>query len=569
MIQTARIQCTALAPRRRWLLGAAIGLAACTGNIGDRQPGGAGNIGEDPSALCTSKQPGESPIRRMTRVEYDNTVRDLLGDTSEPAKDFVVEEEALGFNNQATALGVTQLLAEQYMEASEKVAANATADAAKLAQLLDGCDPAADGADVCGEKFVEAFGQKAFRRLLQPDEVQRLNGVFTWGLTEYDFTTGIQLVIQAMLQSPHFLYRVEFGMPDPVENDVVALDHYEVASRLSYMLWNSMPDEELFAAAAAGELGTAEQIAKQARRMLDDDKARQAVANFHEQWLQLGKIESINKDSAIYPTYDDALRPMWKSETQAFLDYVVFDDAKGDVETLLTANYTFLNKELADFYGVTGPTGSEFEKVDTDSAERAGFLTQASVLAVNAKPNQSSPVHRGKFVRERLLCQILPPPPNNIQIKAPDLDPNLTTRERFNQHDKDPFCAGCHKLMDPIGLGFEHYDGVGLWRDKENGKAVDATGQINDSDDIDGPFDGAVELAHKLAESDQVRQCVATQWFRFGYGRAEQKGDQCNLEKVQDAFAAANYNVKELLVALTQTDAFIYRRKVVPEGGGQ
>ncbi len=269
-----------------------------------------------------------------------------------------------------------------------------------------------------------------------------------------------------MLQSPRFLYRVEMGMPDLLtgQPDVTALDSWEVATRLSFLLWSSIPDEELFAAAEADALGDAASIEKQARRMLEDPRARDAVANFHEQWLGLGKIGTLNKDVAVYPTYTPALRPLWEKETLSFLDHVVFDDDKGDVKTMLTAPYSMMNADLAAFYGVSGPKGAAFERVDLDPAQRAGLLTQASLLAVNSKPNQSSPIHRGKFVRERLLCQTLAPPPNNVNIQPPEVDPTATTREKFSQHSSDPACAGCHRLMDPIGFGFESYDGIGQFR---------------------------------------------------------------------------------------------------------
>jgi hypothetical protein len=185
------------------------------------------------------------------------------------------------------------------------------------------------------------------------------------------------------------------------------------------------------------------------------------------------------------------------------------------------------------------------------------------LLAVNSKPNQSSPIHRGKFVRERLLCQTLAPPPNNVNIQPPEVDPSATTREKFSQHSSDPGCAPCHKLMDPIGFGFEGYDGIGQFRTKDHGLPVDATGELTGTRDSDGPFDGAVELAARLGESADVRECLATQWFRFGYGHGEDKDDACAMSQLQDAFRAADYNVKELLVALTRTDAFRYRKVVV------
>ncbi|NUQ78285.1 MAG: DUF1592 domain-containing protein [Polyangiaceae bacterium] len=539
--------------RLLWIAGALALVAAC--EPGDPTPAG-------PQVLnCDPIEPGDAPIRRMTRAEYNNTVRDLLGDTSQPASSFVPEEEALGFNNQATSLGVTQLLAEQMMNAAEAVAQKATSD---LASLMPYCSVAAVGEDACAKLFIERFGRRAYRRPITPAEASRFFDLFAWGRDTYDFASGLGLVIQGMLQSPHFLYRVELGMPDPVEGDVVPLTSYEMASRLSYLLWNSMPDDELFDAADAGKLATKEQIAAQVRRMLEHPRARQAVANFHSQWLKLTHIENVAKDSAVYPLYHDGLRSLWKKETEAFLEHVVFD-GEGDVATLLAAPYSMMNAELATFYGIADPpSGEAFERVDLDPARRAGLLTHASLLAVNAKPNQSSPIHRGKFVREMLLCQTLPPPPNNIEIKPPEVKPGVTTRERFKEHANNPACSACHALMDPIGFGFENYDGIGLWRDKDQGLPVDASGNLYATKDIDGPFSGAVELANELAASAEVRQCVATQWFRFGYGRAEGKADACAMHEIQEAFAASGNNIKELLVALTQTEAFLYRHRHDP-----
>ncbi|WP_437727915.1 DUF1592 domain-containing protein [Sorangium sp. So ce861] len=533
--------------------------AACSGKSG------AGADGEP--TRCAEIRPGASPLRRMTRFEYNNTIRDLLGDDSAPADAFVVEEEALGFNNQAAALGVTPLLAEQLMKASEAIAARAARD---LERLLEGCDPAVQGPEVCADELIARFGKRAFRRPLTPAEGERFARLFAWGSAEHGFSTGVELVIQAMLQSPHFLYRVELGMPDPVGEGVVPLSDHEIASRLSYLLWGSMPDDALFAAADAGELRTAEQIAAHARRLLDDPRARAAVANFHAQWLQLSNIDTLTKDPAVYPSFDAGLPALLRAETEAFLEHVVFDDAAGDVATLLTAPYSLMNAELRAFYGLpAGPAGAPdaLAIVPLDPSQRAGFLTHASLLSVLAKPNQSSPVLRGKFVRERLLCQILPPPPPDVDIQPPDVREGIPTRRRFEQHAADPSCSGCHKLMDPIGFGFERYDGIGLYREADQGVPIDASGEIGGTGGADGPFDGAVELAHRLAQSDGVRQCVATQWFRFGYGRAEQAEDECSMTQIQAAFAESGYNIKALLVALTQTDAFRYRRALPGDGG--
>jgi hypothetical protein len=372
-----------------------------------------------------------------------------------------------------------------------------------------------------------------------------------------------------MLQSPHFLYRVEFGaqdLADPLDGDVVPLTSYEIASRLSYLLWNTMPDVALFEAADADQLQTATQVEAQARRMMDTPRAREAVKNFHRQWLGLGLIEahiSANGKSAeIYPDYADYLLPLWRRETEAFIDHAVFEQ-NANVEVLFTANYTMMNKPLADFYGVTGPTTAEFERVELDTAKYAGFLTHAGLLALYAKPDRSSPIHRGKFVREVLLCQAPPPPPDIIP-KPPTVDESQTTRDQFLQHSADALCSGCHRLMDPIGFGFEHFDGIGRYRETEWGLAIDASGELIETDN-DGPYNGVVELAAKLAASDQVKNCVARQWFQFGYGRSETSEDACSVQEIQTRFAAADYDIKELVIALTLTDAFRYRHASVAE----
>lgn len=553
----------------RWPIGLLL-FSACTGQFGDLPTTGGDEDEEVESPLCTSIEPGESPLRRMTRLEYDNTVFDLLGDDSRPASGFAREEESLGFNNQAAALVVSPLLAEQYMIASEGIAARASG---KLLAEVPSCLGAAGGA-ACRDElraFIASFGKRAFRRPLADDEIAELEALFQRGTAlgevEGDARTGLELVLQAMLQSPHFLYRVELGMPDPVEGDVVPLTPYEIASRLSYLLWGTMPDDALFAAAERGELATAEQIKAQAERMLEDDRAREAVKNFHRQWLGLAKIDEIaagGKDPSLYPDYRDELLPLFQAETEAFLDHAIFvDDAS--VTELFTAPYSMMNRELAEFYGIEGgPKGSAFERVELDPSQRAGFLTHAGLLALYAKPNRSSPVHRGRFVRQSLLCQIPPPPPDMVP-EPPMVDPTKTTREQFAQHVSDPNCRSCHAMLDPIGFGFEHYDALGRWRDRENGIPIDASGELTQTD-VDGPFDGAVELAHRLAQSEQVRACVVKQWFRFGYGRAEQREDACSVAQVNQAFEASRFNIKALLVALTQTDAFRYRHAVVAEG---
>jgi len=310
---------------------AAVFLVGCSGSIGG---GGERAINDDVAkSLCVV----DTPIRRLTRFEYNNTVRDLLGDTTGPADVLPPEEEVAGFNNQAAALTSSDLLIEQYMKVAEDVGARAVLD---IDALLPTCDPGLDGNDSCALTFIRDFGRRAFRRPLSQIEVERLKGVFDWAVTDPDlgrFEDGIQVVIEAALQAPSFLYRPELGGETPVEGDVVPFTSWEMATKLSYMLWNTMPDAALFAAAEADELTTKEQIAAQATRMLDDDKARDLIRNFHTQWLLLTHLDSVTKDTSVYPAFDDSLRPLWTEEIQAFVEYVILE-GDGSLRTLLTAD---------------------------------------------------------------------------------------------------------------------------------------------------------------------------------------------------------------------------------------
>jgi hypothetical protein len=530
--------------------------AACVGAIGDPL----GGPGAEPLACDgTTISPGEAPIRRMTHFEYDNTVRDLLGDTTQPATSFPADEVSGGFDNQASTLVVTELLAESYMNAAEALAATA----ATSLDALVGCDHTTVGDMACGAQFIESFGKKAFRRPLDTDGRALLTGVFTSALSQWDFPTAVQLVVQTALESPRFLYRFESGMPDPKAPGVSKLDAYEVASRLSYLLWGSMPDDTLMAAADAGALGTPDQVAAQARRMLADPKARDVIQNFHDQWLGLDGLENADKDTTLYPNYIPSLKATWKAETLAFVTDVVIDQ-NGDLTKLFTAPYTMMNADTAAFYGISnGPTGSAFVHVDLDPTQRAGLITQPSIMAVTAHADETSPVLRGKFIRENILCEPIAPPPPNVNVTPPSVDPGDTTRQRFSQHETDPYCASCHKMMDPIGFGFEHYDPLGLWRDTDQGQPVDATGDVTGSKDANGDFNGAVQLAQRLANSNEVRACVVSEWFTYAQGRPAASADACSTAQLQAAFKAANYNIQALLVALTQTDAFLYRNTVV------
>lgn len=519
-----------------------LALSGCTGEIGDPPTG--------PS------EPALAPMRRLTRFEYDNAVRDLLGDTTHPARSFAPDTEVLGFDNQTAGASVGRVQVEQYLAAAEALAATAVAD---LDRLL-AC-PFRGDEDHCARVFIDRFARRAYRRPLTDAERGRLLALYAADPAANDYPTRIGLVVQAVLQSPRFLYRVESGVPTAGDAAVLALDGYEIAARLSFLVWGSIPDDALLDAAEAGELATGQQVATQARRMLADPRAREGVRHFHEQWLGLGGLDALEKDAASFPAYNAELRPEWKEETLSFLDDAVFG-GRG-LRHVLTSPTTMVNGHLARFYGVDEPAGDGFQRVSLDPARYAGILSQPGVLAVHSKTNASSPVRRGKFVRERLLCQLMGSPPPDAPLGDASATSGMTTRERSDAHRADPACAGCHELMDPIGFGFEHFDGVGRWRDDEDGRSVDASGELSGTLDVDGTFDGVVELGRALADSHQVSNCVVRQWFTYGFGRPDVADDRGTIAELRAAFRGSDEDVRELIVAITRTNAFRFR--VAPE----
>jgi hypothetical protein len=550
------------------------GVAAGAAGTGGSATGAAGTgaAGTTPSlpAMCaasTTPRPGRSPLRRLNLAEYKRTVKDLLGVDTAAANTFPPDNTGLGFTNNADVLSVTSLLAESYMTAAETFAAAAVAKIAAAPTTLLPCDPAKpsdrSGEDACAKQFIGDFGLRAFRRPLTADETTTFTGLYTTGRTGGVFADGIALVIEAMLQSADFLYRVEASDPAAAADATAPVGPYEMATRLSYFLWGTMPDKALLDAAAAGKLGAPADLEPQARRMLADARARSSVASFHGEWLNTAQVLGIDKDKTMFPQLTDSVRAALYNEVSTFVDQVFWTDGK--VETLLSAPYSYVNKELAGFYGITPPAADGFQKVMLDAKQRAGIITQGAILAANAKANQTSPVLRGKFVREQLFCRQLPPPPANLVIVAPEVTPGSTTRQRFAQHEKDAGCAACHQLMDGIGLGFEAYDPVGRWRTSDQGLPIDASGSIVNTADANGPFNGGVELATKLAGSAEVRGCVVRQWFRYANGRSEIPDDACTLGTLNQQFDSEGHDMRELLVNIVMSDAFRYR---VVRGGG-
>jgi len=505
-------------------------------------------------AACKTAQVGPAPLRRLTRDEYNNTIRDLLGDTSSPGNRFPSEDVREGFANDVAGQSVSQLLVENLQQAAEEVAARAN-----LASVA-GCTPASAAAeDGCLQQLIQRLGKRAFRRPVKSDETAALTAVFRMARADLDFAGAAQTVIAAILQSPQFLYRIENTAAAPVAG-LVPLGGYEMASRLSYTFWGTMPDDALFAAADAGQLVTREQVAQQARRLVASPRAQPVLASFYAQWLGINNIRTVSKDKKTYPEFTPALGDAMLAETQAFASWVQWE-GDGKLQSLLTAPVAFVNTPLAKIYGLADPGSATAPKrVTVDPAQRSGILSLPGMMSVLATTMQSDPIRRGKFVRVQLLCQALPPPPPDVMAQPPELRAGATTRQRYQDHSANPACHPCHNLIDPIGFGFESYDGIGRFRTVENGGLpIDNLGELAGSRDADGTFRGAPELGKRLAASAEVGDCVARQWFRYASGRMDTAADACTLQTLGSAFAASGRDLRELLIAATQTDGFRFR----------
>ncbi len=532
---------------------------------GDGSEGSGSETGDPPpGAGCNGDdvQVGLARMRLLTRYEYDNTVLALLGDASAPAQTFPPENQSTAFENNASDHQVTKDTVRRYLEVAEDLAD--TARTGGFTSLPAGALPCdvASGDAACGTSFISSFGRRAFRRPLETDEQALFEDLFNGELAESGFEAAVAITLQAILQSPQFLYRIEM-LPEGASNgEVVQVSDYEAASRLSYFLAATTPDDALLDAAEAGELHTPEQLEAQARRILETPEARLAVRHFHRQWLGLSALQSVNKDPIAFPELDLATATAdWSKSVQDFTEHVVFD-AGGTFDDLLQSEAVFLSPPLAAFYGATDNGDGSY----TMPGDRAGLLTQPALMALYAYPDRSSPIARGVWVRQRMLCQTLPPPPDDVEIEPPSVDPGATTREQFDAHTTEPSCAGCHVLIDPLGFPFEHYDAVGRWRDDENGLTIDASGEFSGVVDeaLAGPVEDALDMAGKLAQSSDFRNCATEQWFTFALGRLpDEVADECSMLQASEVVAESG-DIRDLLVAIVVSDAFRFR---VVDGG--
>ncbi|WP_437617852.1 DUF1592 domain-containing protein [Sorangium sp. So ce1151] len=537
------------------LCAATLLLAGCTGSLG-APDGGDGPL---PGGAAASQVAERSMFPRLSHAQWENTVRDLLRLDDRPGLSASFTTDPLGgvFDNNEAALLVTPGLWGDYQRAAEELAAMVTDDEEKLGRLVPADLPAEPEARA--EAFVERFGERAFRRPLTAEERDTYLALFRHGKELFDgedpFVAGVRAALEAFLQSPHFVYRVELGA-GPAKGGLIPLSGYEVATKLAYLFWNTTPSDELLAAAKAGELSTSEAVRAHAERMLEDPRAREVVGAFHRQLYDHEQYHDLNKDQALYPEFVPEMGDDMQREAELFVEHVVFDK-EGGLTDLLTSRTAFVNDHLAAVYGVDGEFSEAFKQVELDGAERSGLLTRLGFLAAKATARQPDSIHRGVFVNLRILCAALPPPPDNATGLPPG--EKATNRERVEAHTGKGTCGeACHGTMiNPAGFAFEHYDAIGKHRTTDNGVPVNAA----DTYYLGGEprsYADAIEFSRVLAESNEAHACYARRWVEFAQGREVGAKDRELINELGEA-SHGGASTKELILQIVSSASFLAR----------
>lgn len=506
---------------------------------GIERPGG------EVEEVCRYINTEEAPLKRLTEDEYNSVVGDLFPGVGFERQTFAADEKVAGFDANILA-SVDKLIAEQYQLAAESVAGRVVSDF----ETVSGCGGA--DATACTHDYVSGIATRAFRRPLTQDETDRFTAFYDDQVAIHGGDVALRMTLEAILQHPEFLYRGDFLEGS---EPVVPLDDYQVAHRLSFFLWGSIPDDELLAAAEAGELAeNPDAVRAQARRMLQDDRARQTLNDVAMKWLRMDDFHTISKED---PAFTAELQESMEAETRAFIDHVLWE-GDGTLDTLLTADYTFVDAETAAIYGVEAADEGGLTRV-TLGENRAGLLTQPAVLAAHGYG--AAPVHRGVFVRQAFFCSRPPDPPDQL-VNPPETFEGQSERSKAEDRLAHSQCGGCHAQMDPVGLTFENFDELGRWTETDEfGNGVHSESDVIATQSINGPVNGAKELAHKLAGAPEVQNCVSKQFFRYALKRMEHTDkDACSLHMISEAMQDSGGNIREALVAIATSDAFLYGR---------
>jgi Protein of unknown function (DUF1592)/Protein of unknown function (DUF1588)/Protein of unknown function (DUF1587)/Protein of unknown function (DUF1595)/Protein of unknown function (DUF1585) len=494
-------------------------------------------------------------LRRLTNQEYAATVHDLLG--VEPAVDGLPPDLTLhGFDNNAESISISTAHLEGYRALAETLASELVASATRRDATV-GCDPGSAEGATCLESFVRRFGLRAFRRPLTDEEASALIALSRTAPAAKGPWDQVGIVVEALLQAPSFLFRVEVGQPDPAHPDRVRLTGHEVATRLSYLVWGTMPDDRLFEAATSGGLDSAEGVEAQAIRMLEDGaRARATVWSFARQWLRVGNLDGVDRPAEEFPIWSEALRAAEAEETRRVVDDYTSREGVPLLDLVDTPS-TFVDSTLAKFYGVPSPANGTWAPATLPVAQgRLGILTHASILTLTANTAGTTPIRRGKYIRQVMLCDELPPPPPDVPT-LPAARPGLGERERLAEHRTNPACGGCHSMLEPLGFGLSRFDAIGAYRERDGaGLPIDATGVIDGLPDA--TFDGALELVQRLRREPRVGACVSTHLVRFALGRVETESDTCTIGRLGDVLQKGG-DFRALVRALVGSESFRYR----------
>lgn len=521
------------------------------GQGGDDAQAGGGSAGASAAAVVSSG----ARLSRLTHFQWQNAVRDLLRLKTLPVVPQLQADAVQGFdnNNAGPALDVSLELRSDYEQASESIARALVADATAVAALVPKTAPS----DFEGKSraVIRALAERAYRRPLRGDEDRALWDLFSQGPSLVNntdrFKAGLEVLVGALLQSPMFVYRVELGEGE--NTDDFSLTPFELATRLAFALTDTMPDDELFEAARAGRLKTADEVERQASRLLQSDAAKASGRHFHEQLFRMAAYDRISKDPKSFPTFSPDLPQLMKEESLRFLDDILADERPA--EAILNGDTSFVNAKLAALYDVSGSFDDGFKKTTLNTKQRRGLLTQAGFLAANADAHNPDPIHRGVFISHVLLCKVLPPPAMNASPVP--VSETKTNRQRVEAHTGKGTCgAGCHAtLINPLGYAFESFDAMGRYRTKDNGADVDASGEYGELSEGPIRFSDGIELSEQLSHSRDFHECYFDNWLQYLWAREPHEGDSVALAASVKA-SLDGQSVRDVLMAMITSPSF-------------
>jgi Protein of unknown function (DUF1592)/Protein of unknown function (DUF1588)/Protein of unknown function (DUF1595)/Protein of unknown function (DUF1585)/Protein of unknown function (DUF1587) len=527
--------------------------------------GGSVGMPVDPT-VCTPGVPTTSQLPRLTRAEYDKTARDLLGiDITTTPPSSMLAPDTIG--------SVDQRAWDGFQGAADALATQVVGNATLKASVL-GCTASGDGT-ACATTFITNFGQKAFRRPLTATELSKFQALYTNRATltqSGTFDQAVQVILKAFLMSPSFLTKAELSEATP-DGSYYALNSWEMASRLSYTLWGTMPDATLMTAAQQNKLTAPADILAQAQRMLQDPKARAKVADFHAVYALQGDATRWSEaahDPTLFPAFKTTMVPTLTAEAAKFFDYITFD-LKGTFQDLITKPVAFVDKDLAPIYGLSAASyGTTLTMVDLDATQRAGVFTHAGFLASYSSYNRTSPILRGAFLEKQVLCRQIPAPPDGAASTAlPPASTDLNTNRKQVAAQTEVAgsqCVGCHgPVVNPAGFALESYDSIGQWQttEKSTGAMIDSTANVAIGNNVMG-VTGPVDLMTKIAASPEGQNCYAQRLVTFAYERDLTSQDVCTVQTLAGKMNTSGYNIIALLTDLTQTQSFRYRAKELP-----